>query len=332
MLKGFPKVYEYCYQKQIDNSHDYKLEKIETDIIEKFQQLIQNLENIPQVHLCARGDSKATEKEYNDFFDKSLSKIFIVGEKARSNVSPPSNTEFMNIHNNNKTVLINELNTLILEVNKEIKERRDKHDIFGSINDKFIIDIKKQDIDTLNQWKIFFLSFLHNNGKLKEFKNHSPFLSVTHGCKKYMIARKFALDRVKHEKATIYLYSLNAGDPHYVMTKSMIKILKEYGVRWLKDINNEIMLINGMFPHYMLGVFEVEKDKTSRFIMNPWLYKSLKENEIFDHRNGLKINQENFNELAISLGYSNFFFLDEKEDAYISGLSNENKERVIVPM
>ena len=176
-----------------------------------------------------------------------------------------------------------------------------------------------------------FLSFLHNSGSLKEFKSHSPFLSVTYGYKKYSISRKFALNRINHNKGIIFLYALNNGDPYYIITNLMTKELKQFGVDWYEDIHNEIMLINGMYPHYLLGIFETNSNRMSKFIINPWLYSILTENKSFDYVNGLNINQENFNQLAKELGYRNFFFTDEEGHAFISDLEERNIEKVIQP-
>jgi hypothetical protein len=91
------------------------------------------------------------------------------------------------------------------------------------------------------------------------------------------------------------------------------------------------MLMNGMYPHYMLGVFEVTWENTPRFIINPWLYDILINNKEFDYQNGLNINQENFNDLAKNLGYESFFFRNDSGDAFISDLNNEHIEKVIRP-
>ena len=89
------------------------------------------------------------------------------------------------------------------------------------------------------------------------------------------------------------------------------------------------MLINGMYPHFLLGVFEVKHNLTPKFIINPWLYKILKENKTFNYTNGLPIDQTNFHKLAEEMGYSNYFFHffgndNDKDiwDIYIWGSEN----------
>ncbi len=96
-------------------------------------------------------------------------------------------------------------------------------------------------------------------------------------------------------------------------TNILSKELKKQGAKWHHDKYHEILLVNGMFPHYILGIFEVEINRTPQFIMNPYLYEVLKQNEQFDYVNGLAINQENFFEYAKSLGYKNYFMAKENK-------------------
>jgi len=172
------------------------------------------------------------------------------------------------------------------------------------------------DLDLLEKWKIFFLSFFHNCGTPINFKNYSPFLSLTYGYRKYKTARYFALKyskkekRFKLKKGVVFLYCLNADSPYYIKTNDFTKQLKHNNVQWYKNINREIMLMSGMFPHYLLGVFEVECNKTPQFIINPWLYKILNEGVEFDYIKGLDINQTDFKEIANERGYTNYFFQD----------------------
>ena len=270
------------------------------------------------------------QKKHDTFFEKDLSKIFIVGEKAKSNIKKTAIGEYTHTHNNNN--LIEELERLICKVNEEIENKPKQHKIFGKINDEFIDKLRlENDIDTLSKWKIFFLSFLHNSGSLKSFKSSSPFLSMAHGYNKYKIARQFAFNHISHDKAITYLYSLNAGDPYYIRTKLMTRELKKFGIEWYEDIHNEIMLVNGMFPHFLLGILEITKSSTKRCIINPWLYKLLKDDIQFDYKNGLNINQENFSKLAKQLGYTNFFFTNQNGKAFISDLDDTHIEKVMQP-
>lgn len=329
-MSNFPSVQNYYSFELNYNGDSYELIEVNPDIINKFKDLIEKLEAIPQVILCTRGDSKNSLTIHNNLFEKDLSKIFIVGEKSQSNIKKTATDKYTHTHNNNN--LCDELKVLISEVNEELSNKPEQHKIFGKINDEFINKlILENDIDALSKWKIFFLSFLHNSGSLKSFKSSSPFLSMAYGHKKYAIAKQFAFNRISHDKAITYLYSLNAGDPYYIQTKVMTNKLKRFGIEWYEDIHNEIMLVNGMFPHFLLGILEITKSSTTRCIINPWLYSLLKEGELFDYKNGLKINQENFTRLAEQLGYTNFFFTNQNGEAFISDFDDTNIEKVIQP-
>jgi len=328
----FPSIQKYYSFDLYNNGEPYELKEVDQNIINKFKNLIEKLEKIPQVILCTRGDSKRSSEQHKKFFEKELSKLFIVGEKSQSNIKKTTSDKYKHTHNSHNDNLINELSILINEVNEEIKNKPKDHKVFGEINDDFLNNLREEnDIEILGKWKIFFLSFLHNSGSLKDFKSNSPFLSMAYGYKKYKIAKRFAFNRISHDKAITYLYSLNAGDPYYMKTSLMTKELKQFGIEWYEDIHNEIMLINGMFPHFLLGILETTKKSTVRCIINPWLYNLLRNNKPFDYKNGLNINQENFNRLAEKLGYTNFFFTNSDGEAFVSDLNEENIEKVIQP-
>jgi hypothetical protein len=334
MMSHFPQIKEYYSFLLNSNGEEYELIRVDDRISERFYHLVEKLEELPQVRMSTRGDSRTTSSKHDYFFNELLSKVFIVGTKSQSNMSEVYTEKYRHTDINREDTgdtLLEEVEQLVEEVNKEIRDKPTEHNIEGAINRKFINELSTYDMDSLNKWKVFFLSFLHNSGSLKEFKSISPFLSMAYGSKKYSIARKFALARTGHERGIIYLYALNLGDPYYIQTNLMTKKLNKFGITWYEDSHSEIMLMNGMYPHYMLGVFEVTWENTPRFIINPWLYDILINNKEFDYQNGLNINQENFNDLAKNLGYESFFFRNDSGDAFISDLNNEHIEKVIRP-
>ena len=91
----------------------------------------------------------------------------------------------------------------------------------------------------------------------------------------------------------------------------MYKLLKNYGVECSEDPNSEIMILNGLYPHNIIGFFEIEKKSTKRFILNYWFHQQIKDDlcrkSNFDYKNGVEVLQENFQEAAIRLGYGSFF-------------------------
>ena len=312
------------------DSDEYTLTRVCGGVRKGLIALIEKLERIPQVYLCARGDSKDSLVDHDLFFTRELSSLFIVGAKARSNINTPvdRNTHF----ETDSPCWSGDLASLIEQVNKEITNKPKAHHIEGTISEQFVDKLRYLDKDSLERWKIFFLAFLHNNGVCREFKRHSPMLSVAYGAEKYRVARCFALSRRPDGKGIVFLYALNAEWPYYIRTRDFTDELKRYGVKWYPDNNHEIMLINGMYPHFLLGVFEVTKRRTPRFIINPWLYEILLNNGVFDYSEGLNIDQANFKTEAIRLKYSNFFFhLIGSQNEYVSELSQFTPKRVYKP-
>jgi hypothetical protein len=325
------KVENYFSFKPDSDASNYFLSAVNDSVKNQLIKLVNRLEKSPQVYLCVRGDSKRDIDAHNKIFEKDLSKIFIVGEKSRSNRRTYSNETHIHYDSHYRN-LIHEIEQIISEVNEELLAKPASHKISGIIPQSFINDLQNLDLEKLEKWKIFFLVFLHNNGNNKSFNNYSPFISLTYGPNKYVTARKFALKNCSHKKGILFLYCLNAGWPYYISTNNFTKELKNFGVIWYKDKHSEIMLIGGMYPHYLIGIYEVEPLKNPRFIINPWLYDIMLRNEEFDYFNGLPIDQTYFHSFAEELGYRNFFFhyLNDN-DEYVSELNQYNHNKVYRP-
>jgi len=327
-----PKVYELRGENQkIFNQEIYPFFNVEyseltcvnSDIKESFFQLIESLETKSETILCMRGDSFEKTPHDNFFTLENLQKIFIVGNKAKSFIVKPKYATYTNA--NSSSDIKKELKIIIHDVNEEIKKKPDIHDVKGIISET-IID--SEDIKFLNHLKVFLLAFLHNIGSLRSFKSNSPFLSLT---TKENIAIDFATNRSKHKKGIVYLYALNKSDDYYIKTSEMIKKLESYGIeKWYDDTHKEIILMNGMYPHYLLGIYEVEKDTQdiNKFIINPALYQLLSEKKKFDSKNGLIVDQQNFEQFAKELGHEEFFFKNNM-GTFVSNLSMRHIEECI---
>lgn len=313
-------------------TYSFTLFEVEDSIKNRLIQLIDKLERISQVYLCLRGDSKRDIYIHNKIFSEDLLYIFLVGEKARASIEMSSIERYQNLNNSNHNNL-SEIVQLVDEINNDILVKSCDDQISGIIPQNFINMISKMDEEELVKWKVFLLSFLHNSGKLKQFKNHSPFISLTYGPNKYKISRKFALDRCQHKKGIIFLYCLNTGWPNYIKTIEFEKKLTRFGVNWYKDDNSEIMLLNGMYPHYLLGIFEVEPIRNPRFIINPWLYNMFLQNQNFDYFNGIPIEQTYFHSFAEKLGYNNYFFHYINQNVeYVSEINQRNHYKINSPL
>ena len=288
----------------------YELIDLTSDEIEYLKSIIETLEDDKDVYLCARGDSKKGKQ--SNFINKQIFYFFIVGDKAKFHIKKPDEI-FHHTLNNRK--IVDDIKQLVLKCNEVLEEISDGNKVGGKFSDQFISIIEALPEKTQENWKFVLLAFLHNKGVKygntsdNYFKPYSGFVSLTYGQGKYDTAKKFAIER--NEKGIIYTYILRKDLEQYCKTEDMNQLLKKYGVDWHEDKHNEIMIINGLFPHSIVGLFEVYKVTNKRFILNPWFHRQIKEdlkyNNKFDYKSGVLIHQENFQAAAIRLGYSSFF-------------------------
>lgn len=305
----------------------YQFKQLEQPIIHKLRTTIEKLERLPQVYLCVRGD--CFEEHHDSFIKQDLAKLFIVGQKAKYHLSSGRSIEYYRKPTGVSRNIEDEIKSLVQKCNEIIRNKPASHGIQGQIPEEFLNFIISQSQTELEGWQIFFLSFLHNNGQPRNFKKYSPFISLTYGCDKLTTARRFALERSRYGKGIIFVYSLNSGWRYYIRAKDLTKQLKDYGVQWYKDIHHEILLINGMYPHFLIGLFEVSRKRTLKFILNPWIYEQFKHNFEFNYTEGVDINQIRFNDFAQSLGYKSYFFHESgKQREYVSDFNTSKRNSV----
>ena len=183
MISKFPKVKQYYSFESNVYGRPYKLFEVEDTIVEKFHNLLEKLDNQPQTILCTRGDSKldSDTDEHNNFFDEELSKVFIVGTKARYNQHSENQEIYDHTTVNHKINLLHELKQLINLTNEAMNTRgiENSEEELEYFNSSFFEKLSTLEMETLEKWKIFFLSFHHTDGRLQEFNSNSPFLSMT---------------------------------------------------------------------------------------------------------------------------------------------------------
>ena len=282
----------------------YQLKRVEPIIKQKLIRIIEKLESSDKVLLCARGDSLPLDKHVK-WINEKLSYKFIVGEKARININQPDRlyhpirTE-ENISEELKE-LINESNRILVNKSKKHSHIKGQFDIKQIQKEIYLGQIKER-------LKLILLSFLHNKGNDHHYKPFSPFISLTYGAKKFSKARTFALHNKDIKLGIIFVYILNKNIPYFFKSKELYQKLRSLNIEWYKDIHSEIMLLGGMYPHKLIGFFEVKRNLTPRFILNPWFYKQLVENNNFDFTNSVPINQVNFFEYASKLKYKKYIF------------------------
>lgn len=323
-LGPFNEVGEFVSIKKDESDfRKYEFIDLTSDEIEYLKSIIETLEKDEDVHLYARGDSKRSKNgkrsTHAEFMNNELYDFFIVGTKAKFHNNQPDGI-FQHTLNDRK--IIDDIKDIVLKCNEVLGEKSD-----GNFPDRLILDI--EDLPEKNQesWKFALLAFLHNKGNDDYFKPYSGLVSLTYGQGKYDTAKKFAIERNK--KGFIYTYILRKDLKQYFKTEDMNQLLKKYGVEWYEDKHNEIMILNGLFPHNIVGFFEVSKSTNKRFILNPWFHSQIKHDLNcklkFEYKNGVPINQEGFLDAAKRLGYNSFFNRD-----YVFDQTGETKPNIEV--
>lgn len=289
--------------------NEYSFEDLNEEETYYLKQIILNLENNENVILCSRGDN---EKNYSKFLSQNLYDLFVVGTKSKFHYQTPLPLYYP-LKQNQKF----NLDTLVEKCNNVLKSIQNCNpDVKGEISPDLILWLKEQPTAVQDEFQFLLLSFLHNKdvkycGKKDfEFKPYSCFTSLSYGNQKYEIAKKYALHE-NRRKGIIYIYILGKSWKNYISAEEMNLCLKRYGVEWRKELDNEIMLMNGLYPHFLIGFFLFENKKCQRFLLNPWFLNQIKEdlmtNRKYPYENGVHVNQESFVEAAKRLGYNTYF-------------------------
>ena len=309
----------------------YVFKDLDSKIIPYLKYIVQHLENDDNIYFCARGDSRHANQ---NFIDKKLIDFFVVGEKGKAHISIP---EAPFRHWNTGNPIIDDLKCIIEKVNEVLIKKTNKKEgaVAGKISVDFLAELKQQPIEIQEGWKFILLAFLHNKGNDDYFKPYSGFVSLTHTSGKYNTAKEFSLSH--SNDGLIYIYILNKNLNNYFKADDLTKKLNEIGMKWYEDKHNEIMVINGLYPHYILGFFEVQVDSIKRFVLNPWFYSQfkadLKSNLNYNYSNGVTVNQDNFETSIRNLGYKTYFIRDllTNQEYYINPKCAEIKP-VIEPI
>ncbi len=325
MLENYPILNQYLTVKESSS----EFIKIDEYIQNDFFNLIKELEKDKNIIVCTRGDSRVDNKEF--FTTEYIKNFFVVGQKADIfQLLEPKSSNYSCTVSDEKKEILNSLLTIIKKVNCIVRNKPENHNIKGKITKEAIAQIRNLDIEKLLFLQIILISFLHNNGN-NSFKSDSPFLSLTNAKCKFYKAKEFVLNsKNETNNGYIFLYALNKSTflSDFIITKEFTKFLKEIGIEWYPDIHQEIMLLNGMYPHFILGIYKVKNNEIESFYMNPELFNLLRDGKVFDKENGLTVNQENFKQIAELLGHKKFFFVQGNQ-TFISDMNSKQIEETI---
>lgn len=265
-----------------------------------------------------------SEEEHRHFIEKDLNKFFVVGQKGKYYFEQEKSEVFYSPTINDESELLSEIKFLTKVIVGIIDQKQ--RGKYGGIDGKLNIDISKIAKEASNNDLIrirhFLLALGHNIGGKWSGKASSPLVSVTHGTGCKRIARNFATNTrmgVSNGKGLILLgYTTTANLKKYtVFTEQLNMKLKNLGVTWYPDKHRELMIMDGILPTHILGLFEVDSENDQEnFILNPWLNKMFIENQNVSLQRGIDIDQINFEEYARDLNYNSYFFQTNSKRFY----------------
>lgn len=294
-IENVDKIKSFCP----NNKDKYELIEVDEQIREKLLETLNKLENNEDVSILVRG-----KKENKEFIDRDLNKFFIVGDKSKFYFTEDRGV-YSDIFKNND-ILIKNIIKLVKQIKKCVKSKQKKNIMMDTeINDKITGDLSNKDIEDLRYLYIMLLAMHHNIGEISHIKKDSPFLSSAGGLNLFNEAKDFALFKnEKNEKKSIVILFYNHKKSWYSLkTKELNEFLKEYNINWFDDKHCETMILDGIYTHYIIGIFDFGDKNKYNFIINPWLYKQFKNDIELDVMDGININQSKLEEYAAELGY-----------------------------
>ncbi|MGG1679518.1 hypothetical protein ACIFOT_27915 [Neobacillus sp. NRS-1170] len=285
---------------------------------------LNTLETQCKIKVITRGfsirdnNNNFNREEHDYFLNYELNKFFIVGQKGAHYLEEQlrDRRNLYNYDMYDRRILIQEIIDLFEEANKILKEIGAR----GTISSRFIDFSEDIPLAQLQYNKIFLTAFLHNIGRKWSGKISSPLLSFSHGFRKKETAKNFATNALRDGiprndgfiiLGYVPLESMSFGK----LTDELNMELEELGVTWHENVHNEIMLLDGIMPHHIIGLFEIKENGEENFILNPWLGKMFSESMRFHYLRGIEINQDRFEEFATDLKYG-AFILETDEGRY----------------
>lgn len=282
-------------------SEKYELVDLDNEMIRRLKKVYKDINENKDIIVYKRG-----ELEKKNFISKMLYKFFVVGKKSKFFLIENSNDLSWDWHNeNNEEKLKKEIKRKVKKLNKKIRarEKKENHNIGGKIKIEQLIEGKK--VEELRGMLKFICSIHHNIGEGSSYKSKSGFVSGTLD-EKLDIAKKFAIGRSEggvNGDPIIIIAFLDKKSEFYIRNSEMLQKLNESNVIWYDDAHEEILIMDGIFPHHIFGILKVNSNDTYDLIVNYWLIKELENKAEFEVFKGIDINQTNFNDYAKDLNY-----------------------------
>lgn len=244
-------------------------------------------------NLCYRLNVEFNEMNTN--IETLLDRLFMVGEKAQRYYTDNENFRIEEADDYVFNKIVKYYNDSLKSKNKNtifFFERNKKFTEFfmNKANKKiFIQKIENADHQERINIRNYYLIMLHQLAAIN-YKKKSHFVSTT---KDYKIAEMFA--NGKREKYRIILHC-------WFPIRANKNILLKYGLPTYSihpyQYQREYSILGGILPHFISGLELIE---SKEFYPNPNIFRQEIDNSTF--LNGLKINQENFHNIANLTNY-----------------------------
>lgn len=310
----------------------YDLDKVNFTVAKKLIGLMERLNRLEKenkIIIIMRGFSFRDRSnsfslaDHERFKESELNKFFIVGQKGADYLrEQEQEKQQLYTHNmQSREQLAEEIKNLYEEANQILREKQGE-EVNGQIDPKFSVTTPEVSLSQLQYNKLFLTAFLHNVGRRWSGKPSSPLLSATYGKEKKETAKRFATNArgqgPRNNGFIILGYIPIDNSGFEKLTNDLNRELEDLGVLWYEDKHTEVMLLDGIMPHRIIGLFEIDMHLNETFILNPWLREMFLENRKFYYKRGIEIDQTRFDEYARDLRYG----------AYVSEIDGERYNRI----
>lgn len=306
------------YELASDGSYNNKKRKITGNKKKLVEAIYYSLKR----RLVFRGIDKKTYKDFKDF-------IFIGGEKARFNL-------FKDLENDLGYNTLEEWNEKEYDnfklVLKHLKENFENFATYGISGNIYSIIEKIKNYKETNNYSyhdiyLKVLSILHIVQDKAPFQSKIPCVSTSRS--------KDTAQKIFSEKDdvsyTIVAFTNKSPECMYLETKKIKQFCNEIGMKGFKDKYNEVIFLDCIFPHNILGLIEESCSGEEVFIVNPNLLKMIDKADSFDglikklKKSGVEINQIAFyRKLKESSLYQKYIFQEERR-RLIEEIVSENE-------
>lgn len=133
----------------------------------------------------------------------------------------------------------------------------------------------------IKEWLIYALHTMQE----EEFKFITPCISCTYGEHRFDVAKKFGRGNKQQRRYYVIMDCWIEKDREGIAYRKVTyvnEVLKQYKLKWHKDINYEIMLKFAIFPQRLVGYYVVEDDKILKYVLNKHYVAMWNENTGFE--------------------------------------------------